>query len=194
MASVGRRPGQTQTREQILEAARAQFADRGYERTTLRSIARAAGVHPSMLHYHFGSKQQLYGDALNLPVDPWEVMTRLLTQIPRQQFPAAFVRHAVSTWRDPADGARLRAMLRRALSDPGGATMMRTHFDSVVIPQMAHELEVPETNIAALVSHLLGLTIADTMLGITRLHEMNEDDLVALVAPVITRYLIPESG
>jgi hypothetical protein len=53
---------------------------------------------------------------------------------------------------------------------------------------------VPETNIAALVSHLLGLTIADTMLGITRLHEMNEDDLVALVAPVITRYLIPESG
>lgn len=53
-----RRP--TDTRDRVLRAAEALFAERGYHGTSLRDIARRIGVKaPSLLH-HFPSKQQLY--------------------------------------------------------------------------------------------------------------------------------------
>jgi AcrR family transcriptional regulator len=188
VAKPGRRPGPTVTREQILTVAQAQFSERGYDKTTLRSIAQAARVHPALLHYHFGTKQGLYGEALDLPVDPWEVLTRLLEDTPRDQVPAAFVRHFLSTWRDPEAGGRLRARARRTLGEPEGAALARAHLESVVIPRIARALGVPEVNVAAAVAHLLGLNVADSILGIRQLQDANEDDLVTLIGPVIELY------
>ena len=144
MAKAGRRPRPSQTREQIIRAARDQFADRGYTRTTLRSVAAAAQVHPGLLHHYFGTKQQLYRDALDLPVDPWEVLTRLLTGTPRDQLPDALARQFVSTWRDPATGAPLRALARRTYGDPDATSMARAHLATALIPRFASALEVPE--------------------------------------------------
>ena len=191
VAKRGRRPGPTQTRDQILEIARAQFAERGYNRTTLRSVAEAADVHPALLHHYFRSKQQLYSEALDLPVDPWEVIARLLTDTPRDQLPDALVRHFVSTWRDPEAGARMRARTRRTLGEPGSSGMSRTHLESVVIPRFSRSLGVPELQVAAAFSQLIGLTLADTLMEVRQLHEVSEDELVALVAPTIDRYFTP---
>jgi AcrR family transcriptional regulator len=187
----GRRPGPSQTREQIIRAAREQFAERGYTHTTLRSVAAAAHVHPGLLHHYFGSKQQLYREALDLPVDPWEVLTRLLAGTPRDQFADALVRQFVSTWRDPASGARLRALVRRAHGDPDGTSMARAHLETVLIPRFASALDVPEANVAAALSHLIGLTLLDTLLGVDQLSNLSDDDLVALIGPAISRYLTP---
>jgi AcrR family transcriptional regulator len=46
-------------RGQILDAARREFARRGYEATTVRDVARAAGIRPSSLYRHFASKQEI---------------------------------------------------------------------------------------------------------------------------------------
>ena len=191
MAKAGRRPGPSQTREQILRAAREQFAERGYTHTTLRSVAAAAQVHPGLLHHYFGSKQQLYRDALELPVDPWEVLTRLLDDTPRDQFAGALVRQFVSTWRDPASGARLRALARQTYADPEATSMTRAHVATVLIPRFAAALEVPEANVAAALSHLTGLTLFDTLIRVDQLTSLGDDDLVALVTPAISRYLTP---
>lgn len=78
MPKTGRRPGSTQTRDQILTVARSQFADRGYRQTTIRSVADTAGVHPALLHHYFSTKEQRYSQALDLPVNPAEVLERLL--------------------------------------------------------------------------------------------------------------------
>jgi len=191
MAKAGRRPGPSQTREQIIRAAREQFAERGYTRTTLRSVAAAAQVHPGLLHHYFGTKQQLYRDALDLPVDPWEVLTRLLTGTPRDQFADALARQFVSTWRDPIAGARLRAMARRTYGDADATSMARAHLETVLIPRFASALDVPEANVAAALSHLIGLTLLDTLIGVDQLTSLSDEDLVALIAPAISRYLTP---
>lgn len=47
------------TREQILEAARETIREHGYSATTMRTVAEAAGVQLSLVHYHFGGKRQL---------------------------------------------------------------------------------------------------------------------------------------
>src|SRR6201999_230834 len=101
MRKPGRRPGPSQTREQILHAAREQFAARGYSHTTLRSVAAAAEVNAGLLHHYFGSKRERYREALDLTVDPWEVLARLLDEPPRDELPAALIRQFLSTWRDP---------------------------------------------------------------------------------------------
>jgi hypothetical protein len=60
----------------------------------------------------------------------------------------------------------------------------------VLIPRFASSLDIPEANAAAALSHLIGLTLLDTLIGVDQLQELSEDDLVALVEPAIRRYLI----
>ncbi len=57
------------TREQILTAAAALFAERGFHGTTAREIAQRAGVNLASAHYHFGSKEDLYLEVLRVEFD-----------------------------------------------------------------------------------------------------------------------------
>jgi AcrR family transcriptional regulator len=70
MTPVGRRPGRRDTRAEIVDAARAAFAERGYDGASLRGIARDAGVDPSLVHHYFDGKAALFVAALDLPADP----------------------------------------------------------------------------------------------------------------------------
>src|SRR5947199_8475773 len=64
---TGRRSGPTQTRDAIADAARAEFAERGYDRATIRAIAAAAGVDPALVVHFYGSKDSLFGEVMALP-------------------------------------------------------------------------------------------------------------------------------
>lgn len=55
----GRRARGADTRVQILDAARDVLTRQGYAGTTMRAIADEAGMRASLVHYHFGGKQQL---------------------------------------------------------------------------------------------------------------------------------------
>ncbi len=50
----------TQTKEQILTVAERLFAERGFAGTTLRNVISEAGVNLAAVHYHFGSKEELF--------------------------------------------------------------------------------------------------------------------------------------
>lgn len=71
-----RRPGRPpagragDTRRDLLAAARRLFTQRGYAQVSLRSIAKAAGLNPAMIHYHFGGKRELYEAMLRQVMDP----------------------------------------------------------------------------------------------------------------------------
>ena len=53
----GRRPGAADTRGEILAAARSEFAAKGYDASSVRGIAREAGVDPALVHHYFGTKE-----------------------------------------------------------------------------------------------------------------------------------------
>src|SRR5471032_30771 len=55
------------TQARILDAARQEFGDRGFEATTVRGVARRAGVDPSLVLQHYGSKSALFTAAIQLP-------------------------------------------------------------------------------------------------------------------------------
>jgi AcrR family transcriptional regulator len=50
----------TETKEQILTVAERLFADNGFVGTTLRNVVSEAGVNLAAVHYHFGSKEELF--------------------------------------------------------------------------------------------------------------------------------------
>jgi AcrR family transcriptional regulator len=191
MAKSGRRPGPSHTREHILAAARVQFADRGYTRTTLRSIADAAGVHPALLHYHFGSKHDLYRNALDLPVDPWVVIHHMLIETPRERLPEELVRQFLTRWRHPTIGAGFRTLTRDAFAEPDGTALARTHLETVLIPAFAKALGVEETAVAAALAQLYGILLYDAFVGVRQLHERSIEDIVATIAPTLALHLNP---
>lgn len=73
MRPLGRRPGNRDTRADILDAARAEFARSGYAATSLRAVARRAGVDPALVHHYFEDKVSLFLEATELPEDPARV-------------------------------------------------------------------------------------------------------------------------
>ncbi|MEO3768968.1 TetR family transcriptional regulator [Micromonospora sp. B9E7] len=67
----GRPRGNPDTKARITEVARELFLKHGYPGTTVRAVATAAGVDSALISYHFGSKQGLFSQSLNLLcVDP----------------------------------------------------------------------------------------------------------------------------
>src|SRR5580700_9284418 len=69
-AAAGRRPGNADTRGEIVEAATRVFAAKGYDGTSLRAVAREAGVDPALVHHYFDGKASLFVAAMALPFDP----------------------------------------------------------------------------------------------------------------------------
>ena len=72
-AAAGRRPGNADTRGEIVEAAKRVFAAKGYDGASLRAVAREAGVDPALVHHYFDGKASLFVAAMALPFDPAEV-------------------------------------------------------------------------------------------------------------------------
>src|SRR4051794_1553668 len=75
------------TEQRILEAARKLFADLGFERTTIRAVAKAAEVDPALVMQYFGSKQDLFSEAVRVapapvaPGDTDELVEQLLDSL-----------------------------------------------------------------------------------------------------------------
>lgn len=59
---VVRHRNRESTRASIVDAARSLFREQGYGRTTITSIASAAGVAPQTVYWAFGSKSQLVAE------------------------------------------------------------------------------------------------------------------------------------
>jgi len=72
-AVAGRRPGNADTRGDIVEAAKRVFAAKGYDGASLRAIAREAAVDPALVHHYFDGKASLFVAAMALPFDPRSV-------------------------------------------------------------------------------------------------------------------------
>jgi len=54
----------TRTRQRILDAALAEFADKGYAGARVREIAQRAGLNTQLISYYFGGKEGLYNELM----------------------------------------------------------------------------------------------------------------------------------
>jgi AcrR family transcriptional regulator len=188
MARAGRRPGQTETREQILAAARGLFAEQGYEGTTIRGIAAAAEVNPALIHHFFGSKEQVFAASLDLPIDP-TVVVSIVTTGPREQAGERFVRLFLSVWGNPQTRSPFLALMRSVASNENAARMMREFLRRAIIDKVGPALGVSELRMTAVGTQLMGLALLRYIVQVEPLASASEDEVVAMIAPVIQHHI-----
>jgi AcrR family transcriptional regulator len=198
---LGRRPGESRTREAILDAARKRFGEHGYEGATIRGIAADAGIDPALVHHFYGTKERLFAAAMSLPVVPGEIiMTMLSAERDRlgAEFPARIGEIMVGTMLRIWDVADIRTaflgLLRSAATTEQGVVMLREFVTSTIVAsliQVAGLGDDPDGRFRAtlVASQVVGLGFARYVLGLEPLATASSEDLVAAIGPTVQRYL-----
>jgi AcrR family transcriptional regulator len=187
----GRRPGNPDTREAVLAAARSAFAERGYDGASIRAIATGAGVDPALVHHYFGSKDKLFLAAVHAPVDPGDVLPQAL-QGGREELGANLLRAFLGVWDGPARPAAL-ALVRSAVGNEWTAKLLREFLVSQVLRRVLGTLDLParerEARGALVASQLIGVVMARYVLRLEPLASATHEFLVASLGPTLQRYL-----
>jgi AcrR family transcriptional regulator len=194
MVRTGRRPGESGTRQAILEAARTSFGEQGYEGATMRAIAARAGVDPALAYHFYDSKEQLFATAMKLPFRPSEVIPALL-EGDREGLGERILRMFLSIWDQPGISPFV-ALIRSASSNEKAAAMLREFLSREVIGRVARSLGVPHAELRATLvgSQLAGLAMVRYILRLEPLASADHETVVACVAPTLQRYFVEDLG
>jgi AcrR family transcriptional regulator len=189
MAPGGRRPGNEGTRSAILEAARASFAEDGYERVSLRGIARRAGVDPALVHHYFGGKPALFVEVLHMGRDPRGIVEELAAAgAPGRG--ARLVRAFLAVWEQPGTEDRNAPFLNLAqavAASPHAADGLREFLTERVWSRTIGDEDPAEGQLRrAMVSTLLfGLAWDRYLLRLEPFASATIDEIAAWVGPVV---------
>jgi AcrR family transcriptional regulator len=184
----GRRPGPTETREAILEAARELFAEKGYDGASIRAIARKAEVDPALVHHFFGGKASVFVEAMQLPMNPAEVLPRII-DTPDDRLGEALARVFFEVWSDQARRAPIVALVRSAMTNEHAAVMMREFMTATLLRRVAEMRGIPLLRIQAAVGQMIGVVLLRYVIKVEPVASADEEELVALLAPTLQRYL-----
>jgi len=187
----GRRPGPTETREDILDAARDLFSQQGYEKASMRAIARRAKVDPALIVHYFSSKEGLLTESLTLPLDPARLLDDGLRGVADDEVGEALVRTVLGLWDRPALRQRLLSMLRVGMSHEIAMGVLRQTFARTVLAAVARLADDDTAALRAelVAAQMIGLMMARMVMQLPQIAEADADDLARLVGPSVQLYL-----
>src|ERR1700761_6873388 len=162
------------TAQRILSAAQSEFGDHGLEGTTVRAIAQRAGIDPSLVIQHYGSKNDLFAIAAHLDSGStddvvgehlFEVLGVRLKELPPET----------------------RALVRSMLTAPEATRAMKDFLDERVA-NLARAMDDSdgELRAALTVSSILGLTVARHFLQLDGLTDISPEQIESVVRPWLT--------
>ena len=186
---TGRRSGATQTRDQIAAAARAQFAEVGFERATFRSIAAAAGVDPALIVHFYGSKEALFREVMQLPASVSAALAAI-AEVPREDLGRRFAELVLRVLEDPATRPIVLGRIRCASSHPIAAELVReTVTRDLARLTAAIGADRPDERAVLVGAHLVGIALARYVVLVEPLASLPVPAVVDLVAPTFQGYL-----
>jgi AcrR family transcriptional regulator len=186
----GRRPAGSDSREEIITAARRQFGELGYRRASMRGIAAEAGVDPRLILHFFGSKQELFVAVVDVPFDPQTTFERVLAA-GAVGLGRRLAEVVLGVLESPEGRRTLTGLIRAAASEEAAASMVRDLVARRMLLPLASRVggDRPEFRAALVASQVVGLTMARYVVGVPPLVEATHDELVAALAPVFDHYL-----
>ncbi|ADX72567.1 transcriptional regulator [Pseudarthrobacter phenanthrenivorans Sphe3] len=191
MARRGRRGGTTASRGHILEAARRLFAEHGFEGTSLRQVARSAGVDPAMIHHFFKGKDELFALSVELPANPEEVLAGVEDSRPGERA-ELIVRAVLRLWESPAQPS-LVAFLRGTVGSKAKTALLRETVTRAIINRIMAGVPGTKEEVALrgdlVATQMVGLMMVRYVVRLEPLASAPPEDVVRLVAPNVQRYL-----
>lgn len=194
----GRRPGGVDTRAAIIVAARGQFAAKGYDKASIRGIARDAGVDPALVHHYFAGKAQLFAETVDLSVDPTVVVGRIF-----EGDPARLGWRVIETflllWDPPERRQVLVALLRSSMTSDEGARALREFLNREIFGRIAVATGVPDPQLRGSLAgaQMLGMAVMRYVLKVPALVDAPNAVIVERLGPILQAHLVdtePEPG
>ncbi len=188
----GRRPGHADTRRGILEAALDLFSEFGYDKVSLRSVARAADVDPALIHHYFESKADLFARAvLDLDFNAEQQLHDIL-EGPVETIGERAVAAFLDTWEAPGAKERFTAMFRASVNDEGVRRPLIEFLCREIFIKVAQHLGHADATARAnfAVSTLLGLVMARDILELPLLVTMKRAELARGLGRALQQHLV----
>ena len=191
-AAAGRRPGNADTRGEIVDAAKRVFAEKGYDKASLRAVAREAGVDPALVHHYFDGKASLFVAAMALPFDPRQVGTHASAE--GASLGAGIITGFLAMW-DKAEGtgSSFSSCVAAMAVSPSVADSMREFVAERVWthnPVKEGESAAMTSRRRALVSsQLMGLAFTRYIMRISPLSTATPGHIARWAGPTLDRYL-----
>ncbi|MFE9764922.1 TetR family transcriptional regulator [Streptomyces sp. NPDC005808] len=191
------RPSRTQTeaapatRDRILDAAREEFSERGYEKTSVRGIAKAAGVDSALVHHYFGTKEQVFEAAVEVAVTPALAASNAVGDGPLDGVGERLTRFLFGVWENPTTRAPLLAIVRSAFNNEAAAAVFRRLLVAQLMRRIAQQLDVPDAELRAelAAAQLVGVAMLRYVIKLEPLASVDVERIIERVAPVVQAHL-----
>jgi AcrR family transcriptional regulator len=149
-------------------------------------------VDPALVHHYFGTKEDLFTAALQLPASPREALEGVLTGDP-DGLGERLVRRFLEFWSPDGGGAgdQIVGLLRSATTHDDAARMVREFVSREALGRIAEALDVPQPHLRAALagSQLIGLALARFAIRVEPIAGADVETLVGCYAPTLQRYL-----
>ncbi|WP_327184410.1 TetR/AcrR family transcriptional regulator [Streptomyces sp. NBC_01334] len=179
------------TRDLILTAAREEFSERGYDKTSVRGIAKAAGVDPALVHHYFGTKEQIFEAAIEVAFAPALGAPEAVADGPLDQVGERLARFVFGVWENPTTRKPLLAIVRSAVNNDTAAAVFRRLVASQVLRRIAGRLDLPDAELRAelAAAQLVGCAMLRYVIKVEPLASADLELIIARVAPVVQGHL-----
>jgi len=173
-----------------LAAARRAFGDRGYEATSLRSIAKKVQVDPALLVHYFGSKEGLFLAALEATGVPSGLFNGL-EDLRGAEAAELIVRRYLLMLDQEQTRDLVLSLVRSAVSSERAATMLREFLTREMLKSLSSLIDLPDRQLRAslVVAQLIGIAMLRHVVKSEAVIKARDEEIVSLVAPVIEGYI-----
>lgn len=179
-------------RTAILDAARSMFAAKGFGGSSLRAIAREAGVDASLVSHYYGDKSQLLVATLQLPVDPIAKIASAVADGP-DGMAERVLRAFLSSWDQHRDV--FSTLIRTGLASDSSQEPVSQIARDVVTTMLSSALvgEGRELRASLMVSQVIGLATMRYVVQVEPLASASSEEVVQLYVPAM-QHLIDAGG
>ncbi|WP_091035918.1 TetR family transcriptional regulator [Microbacterium oxydans] len=186
----GRPRGGSDSRARIIASAVDDFAEKGYDGATIRSIAARAGVDSALVHHYFGTKADLFAEAVGIPLRPDVDVPKILAG-PRDEVGERLIRYVLEAFEQPEVRRRGVMLLRTAIGSRLTTPLLAGFLSRELLSRVAGSLDADDADLRAslVASQIAGMLIARYVLRLPALAAASVDELVARVGPTLQRYL-----
>ena len=174
------------TRDRILKEARRLFAEQGFEKTTIRAVATAAGINASMVMRYYGSKEELFAIAA-----AFDFRMPNLRTVPVHERGVALVKHILNQWEGPSAREELQALLRAA----GTHNLARHRLVQLVEKQAVPVIKAVlpanrrEERLGLILIQLAGLVLSRYFLQYAAVLALNRKTIVRALGAAVQAHL-----
>lgn len=181
----------------ILSAARYEFSRQGFDKVTLRAIARRAGCDPKLIHYYFGGKDELFTKAAQQIIGDSHLLDLFIQQDAKRassvdgSLGVTLMRAFLKFMETTEPGEVYLSLVRNAGRDDHARDLMVALVRGELTSDRLKAIKTDriEKRMVLVGSQMLGLIMARDVFRVEPLASMSSAAVARIIGPTLDRYL-----